>query len=122
MSNHSLQIGGVDAGRLAEFAAREAEVYASRRPKTRATLQAGAGTYLDGVPMHWMADWPMPFPILVDTARDASLTDIDGNRIDDFCLGDTGSMFGHSPEPVARAIEAQARNGLTYMLPTEAGA
>ncbi len=29
-------------------------------------------------------------------------------------------MFGHSPPPVARAIRAQARRGLTYMLPTEA--
>jgi glutamate-1-semialdehyde 2,1-aminomutase len=29
-------------------------------------------------------------------------------------------MFGHSPPPVAKAIRAQARRGLTYMLPTEA--
>jgi glutamate-1-semialdehyde 2,1-aminomutase len=28
-------------------------------------------------------------------------------------------MFGHSPEPVARAIKKQARRGLTYMLPTQ---
>ena len=32
-------------------------------------------------------------------ARGATLIDIDGNRLDDFCLGDTGSMFGHSPAP-----------------------
>jgi glutamate-1-semialdehyde 2,1-aminomutase len=29
-------------------------------------------------------------------------------------------MFGHSPKPVAKALRAQARKGLTYMLPTEA--
>jgi glutamate-1-semialdehyde 2,1-aminomutase len=120
MSNFPSLIGGVCADRLSAFAAGEAKVYASRRPKTHATLQEGAGAYLDDVPMHWMADWPMPFPMLVARASKAELTDIDGNRIDDFCLGDTGSMFGHSPEPVAQAIQAQARNGLTYMLPTEA--
>ena len=30
-------------------------------------------------------------------------------------------MFGHSPEPVAAAMARQAREGLTYMLPTEEG-
>jgi glutamate-1-semialdehyde 2,1-aminomutase len=55
----------------------------------------------------------------VARAKGARLTDIDGYEIDDFCLGDTGSMFGHSPAPVAKAIRAQAPRGLTYMLPTE---
>ena len=44
---------------------------------------------------------------------------MDGNRLADFCLGDTGSMFGHSPPPVARAIRRQSARGLTYMLPSE---
>jgi glutamate-1-semialdehyde 2,1-aminomutase len=66
-----------------------------------------------------MADWPMPFPFLVAKAKAARLTDIDGNRLDDFCLGDTGSMFGQSPPPVARAIRRQSGRGLTYMLPND---
>ena len=53
------------------------------------------------------------------SAKGATITDIDGNQLDDFCLGDTGSMFGHSPPPVARAIRRQAKRGLTYMLPSE---
>ena len=68
--------------------------------------------------MHWMADWPMPHLPLVACATGARIEDIDGHALDDFCLGDTGSMFGHSPAPVARAIRQQARRGLTYMLPT----
>ena len=32
--------------------------------------------------------------------------------------GYTGSMFGHSPAPVAKAIREQATQGLTYMLST----
>jgi len=119
-------ITGLDTQRLAAFARREAARFAASRPKTRAALAAGAGHWLADVPMHWMRDWPMPFPLVVDKAKGARLTDIDGYGIDDFCLGDTGSMFGHSPAPVVKALRHQARRGLTYMLPTpdalEAGA
>ncbi len=112
-------IAGIPRDRLEAFRASEVARYATARPNTRAALNAGADHWLNRVPMHWMSDWPLPFPMVVDRARGARLTDIDGFTIDDFCLGDTGSMFGHSPTPVARAIRAQARRGLTYMLPTE---
>jgi len=112
-------IAGVSPDRIAGLAAREAAIYAATRPKTRVALDAGAQRFLDGVPLHWMKDWPQPFPMLVAEAKGARITDFDGNTFDDFCLGDTGSMFGHSPGPVARAIKAQAGRGLTYMLPTE---
>ncbi|MFN7598781.1 MAG: aspartate aminotransferase family protein, partial [Cereibacter sp.] len=112
-------IAGVRRNRLEAMATREARRYARSRPRTRAALAEGAAAWLDGVPMHWMKDWPMPHPMLVARATGARLTDIDGFGIDDFCLGDTGSMLGHSPAPVARAIRRQARRGLTFMLPTE---
>ena len=114
------RIAGVPVARLETIRARETARYAAVRPRTQAALAGGTAAWLDGVPMHWMKDWPMPFPMLVARARKARLTDLDGHRIDDFCLGDTGSMFGHSPAPVAKAIRAQARDGLTYMLPTDA--
>lgn len=113
-------IAGIRRDRLEAIAAREAKRYATARPRTRAALQAGSSHFLDGVPMHWMKDWPMPFPMLVTRAKGARIEDLDGFQIDDFCLGDTGSMFGHSPEPVAKAMRKQASRGLTYMLPTEA--
>ena len=112
-------IAGVPADRLARLAEREARRFAASRPRSRAALDAGAAPFLDRVPMHWMKDWPMPFPLVVARAEGARLEDMDGFGIDDFCLGDTGSMFGHSPAPVAKAIRRQARRGLTYMLPTE---
>ena len=112
-------IAGIDRARLDAFAARETRRFATTRPKAKAALDGGAAHYLDGVPLHWMKDWPMPHLPLVAKARGARIEDIDGYEIDDFCLGDTGSMFGHSPPPVARAIARQAKRGLTYMLPTE---
>ncbi len=112
-------IAGIAADRLSAFAAREAKRYAAARPKAKAALAKGGDVFLSGVPLHWMKDWPMPHLPLVAKAKGARITDIDGYEIDDFCLGDTGSMFGHSPDPLARAIRHQASRGLTYMLPTE---
>jgi len=112
-------VSGVRRDRLASLTARETARFAASRPASAAAMARGAKAYLDGVPMHWMKDWPMPHLPLVAEAQGATITDIDGYRIDDFCLGDTGSMFGHSPASVAKAIRKQARAGLTYMLPTE---
>ncbi|RWK91154.1 MAG: aspartate aminotransferase family protein [Mesorhizobium sp.] len=112
-------IGGISTARIADLRETEAEAFRKARPRSAAKISNGLPGFFGGVPMHWMNDWPTPFPILVDSARGATITDIDGNRLDDFCLGDTGSMFGHSPPPVARAIRRQAGRGLTYMLPSE---
>ncbi|MCK9553287.1 aspartate aminotransferase family protein [Aquamicrobium sp.] len=119
MADNSFVTAGIGQDRIEELRESEAEAFRKARPKTAASLGNGIAGFLDGVPMHWMKDWPTPFPILVGQARGATITDIDGNRLDDFCLGDTGSMFGHSPPPVARAIRRQAGRGLTYMLPSE---
>ena len=113
-------IAGVDKARLTAFAARESRRFAKSRPKSQAAMAKDAAAYLDGVPLHWMKDWPLPHLPVIARAKGARITDIDGYQIDDFCLGDTGSMFGHAPKPLAKAIAHQATRGLTYMLPTEA--
>lgn len=112
-------IAGIRPERLEKLRAREAKRFSAGRPKAKAALDQGAGAFLDGVPLHWMKDWPMPHLPLISKAKGARITDVDGYEIDDFCLGDTGSMFGHSPAPVAKAIRHQATRGLTYMLPSE---
>jgi glutamate-1-semialdehyde 2,1-aminomutase len=112
-------IAGVRRDRLQALAQREARRFAKARPRAKAALDKGADAFLDGVPLHWMRDWPMPHLPLIKRAKGARIEDIDGYEIDDFCLGDTGSMFGHSPAPVAKAIRRQASRGLTYMLPSQ---
>ncbi len=119
MDRQNRTIGGIGAERIAALREREATVYEKARPNSKKAMAGGAEGYLGGVPMHWMRDWPMPFPFVVEKAKGATITDIDGNELADFCLGDTGSMFGHSPKPVARAIRRQAKRGLTYMLPND---
>ena len=73
----------------------------------------------EGVPMSWMAKWPGDHAVFVKSAKGAHFEDIDGNTYIDFCLGDTGSMTGHSPDATVAAITAQAAKGITAMLPTE---
>ena len=111
--------GGIPLERIAAIFEAERESYVSLHPRSLALAGQGIAGFYQGVPMHWMRDWSMPFPFVVESAHGALLTDVDGNEYADFCLGDTGSMFGHSPPPVAEAITRQAGKGLTYMLPTE---
>jgi len=111
-------IGGIPQQRIAEIFDAECASYATLHPRSMQLAGHGIAGYYQGVPMHWMRDWSMPYPFVVESARGAVLHDVDGNDYADFCLGDTGSMFGHSPPPVAEAIARQASRGLTYMLPT----
>jgi glutamate-1-semialdehyde 2,1-aminomutase len=111
--------GGIAAASIEALMAAERARFIAAHPDAGTRVGGGLPGFYQGVPMHWMRDWPMPFPMLVTGAQGATLTDSDGHVLADFCLGDTGSMFGHSPEPVRQALMAQAGRGLTYMLPTD---
>ncbi len=106
---------------IARVADREAERFRAANPRAFAHHAAASG-WFQSVPFHWMRDWPSPVPIVAASAKDAKLTSIDGQSYDDFCLGDTASLFGHSPPALAAALSQQASEGLSYMLPTERGA
>lgn len=106
---------------IARMANRETERFRTTNPRAFAHHFAAKG-WFQSVPFHWMRDWPSPVPIVAASAKDATLTSIDGQTYDDFCLGDTASLFGHSPPALAAAIAKQAREGLSYMLPTKRGA
>ena len=108
----------IDRAAVGRVVGRERARYADARPASAAAAAALGRHWLAGVPMHWMRDWPMPFPLVVREAQGATLVDADGHRYADFCLGDTGAMFGHAVPAVVAAVAAQARHGLTYMLPS----
>jgi glutamate-1-semialdehyde 2,1-aminomutase len=96
---------------------RERAEFARRHPRSRELHERARGSLLAGVPMSWMTMWAGGHPVYLERAEGATLVDVDGNEYADLCLGDTGAMAGHSPEPVMRAIRERA--GLTTMLPTE---
>ncbi len=104
---------------LAKLNAREQAVFEGRTQRSRETYEKAHAMLLNGVPMSWMGDWGTSHPIFVRSASGNRIADIDGNEYVDFCLGDTGAMFGHSPEATAEAVAAQVRKGITTMLPSE---
>jgi glutamate-1-semialdehyde 2,1-aminomutase len=98
--------------------AREKGHFTQRNPKSKALSLTTSQNWLRGVPMHWMVDWDTPFPLFVEKAQGVDLVDADGNTYIDFCLGDTGAMFGHSPRHVVEALCTHAHTGLSTMLPS----
>jgi glutamate-1-semialdehyde 2,1-aminomutase len=110
---------GIDGDALRALEARERERFSATHAESARLARASAAHWLNGVPMHWMRDWGTPHPVFVREARGVELVDVDGNRYVDFCLGDTGAMFGHSPPVIARALAQAGADGITCMLPAE---
>ena len=103
---------------LAQLRAREDARFLALHPKSGEFFERGKAHMPGGVPMSWMAKWPGAYPVFVENAKGARFTDVDGNTYIDFCLGDTGSMTGHSPDATVAAIREQVGKGITAMLPT----
>ncbi len=112
----------VSRERLAQLRAIEEARFIELHPKSKIASDDAKKNMYAGVPMSWMAKWPGPYPIFIKEAKGARFRDIDGNNYIDFCLGDTGSMGGHSPDALVAAIREQVGRGITAMLPTQDGA
>jgi glutamate-1-semialdehyde 2,1-aminomutase len=110
----------LDRVRLAALIERERATYRARHPLSAAAFEHSAANLLGGVPMTWMRMWSGGFPLYLQSAGGARLTDIDGHTYIDFCLGDTGAMAGHSPAEVREAVASRygVLGGATTMLPT----
>src|SRR5229473_7120719 len=109
----------IDRARLQSLMERERKKFVDDRPKSKTLFERGRKSLLAGVPMNWMVKWAGAFPPFVREAQGAHFFDVDGHRYVDFCLGDTGAMTGHSPSATVKAVEEQARRGITLMLPGE---
>jgi glutamate-1-semialdehyde 2,1-aminomutase len=105
--------------RLSELLPGEEARFAARTPGSRRLFEQARGELLGGVPMSWMSRWAGPYPLYLDRAEGAELSDVDGNSYVDLCLGDTGAMAGHAPAPVLAAVAERYGSGATTMLPTE---
>jgi glutamate-1-semialdehyde 2,1-aminomutase len=109
----------VNRTHLKKLMAIEEDRFLKTHPKSGELFKQAQSVMTNGVPMSWMSKWPGAYPVFVDTAQGAYFTDVDGNKYVDLCLGDTGSMTGHSPKATVEAIKAQMDRGMTAMLPTE---
>ncbi len=109
----------VDRSRLTALLTSEREDFARRNPRSAAAYQAARPHLLGGVPMTWMNLAAGGFPLFLEHAGGARVTDLDGHEYVDFALGDTGAMAGHSPPATVEAITRQSARGITAMMPTE---
>ena len=109
----------IDREHLNHLLEREQARFVVHHPKSAAIFKESKSVMPGGVPMSWMAKWPGGFPVVVESAKGAHFVDVDGNTYIDLCLGDTGSMTGHSPDATVAAIKAQIDRGITMMLPTQ---
>ncbi|CAB4660876.1 unannotated protein [freshwater metagenome] len=109
----------INRTRLAELRHKEDARFLALHPKSGVLFEQGTKNMPGGVPMSWMAKWPGAYPVFVESAKGAHFIDVDGNTYIDFCLGDTGSMTGHSPDATVAAIREQVGKGITAMLPTQ---
>jgi glutamate-1-semialdehyde 2,1-aminomutase len=97
----------------------EKSLYVQRNATSAQLSEKSARNWLRGVPMHWMVDWGTPFSLFITEAQGTTLTSADGHKYTDFCLGDTGAMFGHSPKAIAETLATEGARGLTTMLPSD---
>src|SRR3954466_11277456 len=110
----------IDRRRLQVLTDRERAAFAAANPRSAAAY-ARADHLFGRVPMTWMNKSAAGYPVYLDRARGARLTDIDGHEYVDFCLGDTAAMAGHSPAPGAAAVTRRLADlgGASTMVPTE---
>jgi glutamate-1-semialdehyde 2,1-aminomutase len=105
--------------RIAELMKIEEQRFLDTHKASTEAFNQSSKVMHEGVPMSWMAKWPGAHPVFVKEAKGAHFTDLDGRDYIDFCLGDTGSMTGHSPAATVAAVKAQIDKGITAMLPSE---
>jgi len=109
----------IERSRIKELMRSEEKTFLKEHTKSKKLFERAKKSLLAGVPMNWMVRWAGPYPIFAKEAKEQYITDVDGKRYLDLCLGDTGSMFGHSPKPVVDAVRKQIARGITMMLPNE---
>jgi glutamate-1-semialdehyde 2,1-aminomutase len=109
----------ISPARIAELMKVEEKRFLDTHKASTAAFTESSRVMHEGVPMSWMAKWPGAHPVFIKEAKGAHFTDLDGHDYIDFCLGDTGSMTGHSPAATVAAVKAQIDKGITAMLPSE---
>lgn len=109
----------INLERLKSLRKIEDERFLKLHPKSGEYFEKAKASMPAGVPMSWMAKWPGAYPVFVEEAKGSRFIDVDGNTYIDFCLGDTGSMTGHSPESIVTAIKEQVGRGMSTMLPSK---
>jgi glutamate-1-semialdehyde 2,1-aminomutase len=88
------------------------QTYVAKRPRT-AALQARAERVMPGGNTRTVL-FAQPFPIRVEKAEGAVLTDVDGHRYTDFLGEYSAGIYGHSHPRIAQAVAEAVAAGINY--------
>lgn len=97
----------------------ELSKFRERTQKTQAAFTRGRQRMPSGVPQKWMVALWEGTEMYVAKGKGCHFEDIDGNAYLDMTLCDMSMTCGFGPEPVAKAVEKQFREGSHFLLPTE---
>ena len=86
--------------------------FAAKRPKTRAMHERAAHVMPGGNTRTVL--FTAPFPLRVETAEGATITDVDGNGYLDLLGEYSAGIYGHSHPRIIAAAKAALDNGLNY--------
>jgi len=117
-TNHALRTRLADKARA--ITKQELQVYAERTTGSQRANTRARKVLPLGVPSSFQAY--DPHPIVVRSARDAWMEDVDGNRYVDYDMGFGALFAGHVNPLVRRAVEEQLDNGTLFVTPCELNA
>jgi glutamate-1-semialdehyde 2,1-aminomutase len=86
--------------------------FAAKRPRTRAMHERAAQVMPGGNTRTVL--FTAPFPLRVETAAGATITDIDGNTYLDLLGEYSAGIYGHSHPRIIEAAKSALDNGLNY--------
>ena len=95
----------IDRERLTASLALEQRRYLQKHERCKEAKEARSRVLLFNAPMNWMQQWPLAYPLTIVDAAEQQLTDADGNRYVDLCLGYSAAFPGHRPlSPKSAAV------------------
>ncbi|MEO3826259.1 aspartate aminotransferase family protein [Actinomadura sp. B10D3] len=92
--------------------------YRETTPASRELWERAGGLFPQGV--SGQAKFFAPYPVFVDHARGATVTDVDGRRYVDLLMGAGPLLLGHGHPAVLAAVHAQLDRMVNPMMPNRA--
>lgn len=112
---------GIDPTKIQTIQEREEHLYRKQNPRSMELYQRSLENMPNGVPNYWIKYFPHPYPLFFKEANGAHVTDVDGNRRIDVCLGGTACLFGYGNPHVVEAVSYQMAHGSSPLMATEDG-
>ncbi|MBR0600231.1 transaminase [Sinanaerobacter chloroacetimidivorans] len=108
----------INRKKLQEQLLLEREVYLTSHQNSYQNKSKRSEVLLYNAPMNWMQQWPLAYPITIESGCQHKVTDIDSNEYIDFCLGYSAAFPGHGSKDVSKLLHEQMNKGMVYTMPS----